>query len=353
MKKYQIYETTSTVIQHAVSKAPSDVATVAEKLGFERLLVTKLNDGQKLKNRVIRQRKFAYDWYKAYREIEKNSVVLLQHPFRTRQIGRQYYLSKLKDKKNVKFISLIHDIEELRQVLYNEYYKEEFNFMLDVATVIIVHNDSMKEELIKRGVNKNKIVVLEIFDYLREDNLNTKAAFSKNVTIAGNLSPDKSKYINKLKNLNIFFDLYGPNFNLNNERNYEYHGVLAANKLPDVLNKGFGLVWDGTSIDECNGPTGNYLRYNNPHKLSLYLASNLPVIIWKEAAEAKFVEKNKVGITVSSLKELESILANLSEKEYNEYATNALKVGKKLVNGYYTEMAINKALGKIKIGKNE
>lgn len=344
MKKYQIYETTDLTIPHAVSKAPDDVKVIAQDLDFGQLTITKVNDGNHISQRLGRQRRFIHDWHQAYKKISRNSIVLLQHPFRTRQIGREYYLTRLKTKKNVRFISLIHDIEELRQSLYDDYYKAEFNFMLKIADVLIVHNNSMKKELLKKGVPNKKIVVLEIFDYLRENYSDKEASFSKNITIAGNLSAQKSAYLDKLKQLELFFELYGPNYNLKNGKNHQYHGVVDSAKLPKYLTSGFGLVWDGTSINECNGPTGNYLRYNNPHKLSLYLASNLPVIVWKNAAEANFVEKNKVGIAITSLKELESILSNLSEEEYDVYANNARKIGKKLVNGFYTKSALKKSI---------
>ena len=58
------------------------------------------------------------------------------------------------------------------------------------------------------------------------------------------------------------------------------------------------------SSETCKGSFGEYLRINNPHKTSLYLASGIPVIIWSKAALAEFIEKNKCGITVDSLYEI-------------------------------------------------
>ena len=69
----------------------------------------------------------------------------------------------IKRKKHVKFISLIHDVEELRAFRYNDYYKGEFEFMLRIADVLIVHNAVMKQFFIERGVSEEKIVTLEIF----------------------------------------------------------------------------------------------------------------------------------------------------------------------------------------------
>ena len=90
--------------------------------------------------------------------------------------------------------------------------------------------------------------------------------------------------------------------------------------------------------------TGNYLRYNNPHKLSLYLSSGLPVIVWKDSAEANFVEKNGVGLAVNSLFELSERLEKLSQDEYLQLVTNAKNIMKKLKEGYYLKSAVNKII---------
>ncbi|NRO11242.1 Beta-1,6-galactofuranosyltransferase WbbI [Lactobacillus helveticus] len=81
----------------------------------------------------------------------------------------------------------------------------------------------------------------------------------------------------------------------------------AVNDLLEAELTAF-LGYDPYARDGWN--TGNYLRYNDPHKLSLYLASGIPVIIWKKAAEAKFVEENKVGITVDSLEDYRRYLSH-------------------------------------------
>lgn len=68
--------------------------------------------------------------------------------------------------------------------------------------------------------------------------------------------------------------------------------------------------------ETCSGGKGEYLRINNPHKLSLYLAVGLPVIIWDEAAEAEFVLRENVGFTIKSLYELSEKMALISDDDY-------------------------------------
>ena len=177
MKKYQIVEL-STEHNHAGSKAVQDVCDVAKKLDYEAKVIRTATSIDSLWGKIRRQTLFFIDWLKIYFSITPNSLVLIQTPYHHKQLIRNWVLSKLKRDKKVKFISLVHDVEELRKSLYNNYYKNEFNFMLSIADSIIVHNDTMKAFFIKKGIPENKLVSLKIFDYLMD-----KEATSKNVQL--------------------------------------------------------------------------------------------------------------------------------------------------------------------------
>ena len=84
------------------------------------------------------------------------------------------------------------------------------------------------------------------------------------------------------------------------------------------------------------------MRYNNPHKLSLYLASGMPVIVWKEAAVAGFVQEHGVGLAVGSLLEAGETAGKVSAEEYAEMARKAGEIGEKLKRGEYLLGALKK-----------
>ena len=126
-----------------------------------------------------------------------------------------------------------------------------------------------------------------------------------------------------------------------------YKGSFKPDEVPGVLEGSFGLVWDGNTASTCGGNTGEYLRYNNPHKTSLYLASGIPVIVWSEAAMSGFVSENHVGIAVGSLYEIEEKVNAISDADYKEMKDNAIAVSAKLRSGYYFETAIKTVLSKI------
>jgi hypothetical protein len=77
----------------------------------------------------------------------------------------------------------------------------------------------------------------------------------------------------------------------------------------------WGLVWDGAKLGS-DGTEADYERINQPHKLSLYLACGLPVIVWSEGRAAEWVLRNGCGITTPSLAAIPEILARVTPAEH-------------------------------------
>ena len=319
---------------NAGHKAPLDVATVASHNGYRVLPVirgTVKNGTEQTKS----------EWNKVCNEISNNSTVLIQFPLADVSKGI-YKLIEQKKEKNIKVIAVVHDIEILRRTVTDNFI-EQYNMLKICADIWIVHNERMKKLLIAQDFDSERMVSLGIFDYLIDNPLDVK--LDEGIIIAGNLDIDKSEYIYKLKQIkNVKFNLFGANYSDNDDyENINYYGAFLPDELIKNLQGKYGLVWDGDSLDTCSGLTGEYLKVNNPHKLSLYLAVGLPVIIWSEAAEAEFVRKNNVGLTISSLYELPVKFAAISESDYEIMKNNAMAVGKHLRRGEYMMKAINKA----------
>ena len=345
MDKYQIVEITEQ-LNHAGTKATADICVIADSLGFKKVNIKMATTVDSFLGKIQRQIGYYRDWKDAEKVITSNSILLLQHPFHHKQLTRDKTLQRIKN-KGVKVISVVHDIEELRAFRYNDYYKNEYRVMLDLADVIIVHNDIMRQWLVNQGYNNKKLISLNIFDYLQESENKKEIEYERSITIAGNLDTNKCGYIKQLSELNdVKVNLYGPNFDdeLSASDNIAYHGSFPVNEIPKKLDRGFGLVWDGDSIDGCLGLSGQYLRYNNPHKLSLYLSSGIPVVIWENAAEATFVKKNGLGITVKSLRELGDKFDEITDDDYLHMINNVDLISKKLQTGFYAKQAISNAL---------
>lgn len=289
-------------------------------------------------------------WEYAINQLNCGDVLIIQFPVVNHTLMLKKVLNKAKRKK-IKIIAFIHDLEILRLSNANgtsifekwRMRREELD-ELYLFDKIVVHNNQMRNFLFdKLGISLEKMVVLQIFDYLIPNDftpLQVEEENRKNCIIAGNLLRKKAAYVYKLPS-SPDFELYGINYEVSHANNIHYHGSYLANELPYHLSGGFGIVWDGDEICTCSGTWGSYLKYNNPHKISLYLACGIPVVIWEKAALAGYVTSNKVGITINSLEELSQRLNDISNEQYNTLKNNAIELSKKLRTGYYTKKALN------------
>lgn len=91
--------------------------------------------------------------------------------------------------------------------------------------------------------------------------------------------------------------------------------VFTVNPVFRMITEDWGLVWDGDSLETCTGRFGNYMRMVFPYKASLYLASNRPLIVWKECGIAQFVEEHHLGITVQTLHDIYDRISSVSDEE--------------------------------------
>lgn len=276
--------------------------------------------------------------YMAFRfkvaSLKKTDQILLQYPL---YLNHKSFIPKIYralSKKNTTV--LIHDLNSLRQGTSFENEKD----ILNQFDKIISHNPKMTQFLKAQGVIK-PIIDLELFDYLGEG---TTTTTSYDIGLAGNLAPSKSKYLYDLVNLNpeVSFQLFGIGLDEENlkTKKYCYEGSRSPETLLSEFHCKYGLVWDGTSIDTCDGLMGQYEKYNNPHKLSLYISCGIPVIVWKEAAIADFVLKHGIGIVVSDLRNLKDVLSKIDDESYQKMKENLIPLTKKVKEGAYIQAAM-------------
>lgn len=311
---------------NASGKAKADALDILLKLGFD--LSYKPSDSRKI--RVVQQ-------LLSMKKFEDMDVVLVQYPALDDRLLNNLFKHL---PKNGKSIALIHDLLSIQGV-ENKGVNKEIN-SLNHFDVLIVHNESMKNYLLENGY-KGKMVSLNLFDYLHDITKETiKKPFSKTISYAGNLT--KGKFIYRLNEIsNCQFKLYGSLGDglKPDSKNVRYMGMLPSDEIVYQMEGDYGLIWDGDTIETCSGQTGKYLLYNNPHKLSLCIASGKPVITWKNAAISEFVLSNEIGIVVDSLEELNDI--DLFDK-YDQMKKNVLKIKSDIAEGKYLERAMSIAM---------
>lgn len=316
-------------------KAKEDIETVLTDSSFRKINFF-INSKSKLQKFLVAKVKVSKTLQK-----DNSDEYVLQYPTYSKIVIKE--ILKYINKNNKRLIIIVHDVEALRREINDKSYIEREINTFNMADGLIVHNDLMLEWLKKHGVKK-PMVSLEIFDYL-SPHYELKRQFDKSICFAGNLA--KANFLTKLQFNKVKLHVFGPNPAKKYNQNIIYDGQYTPEELPKHLKYNFGLVWDGDKVNECSGTFGRYTMYNNPHKVSLYLSSGMPVIIWRKAAMSRFIEENDLGLTINSLNELENKLSNLSEADYQQMLTNVNKISEKLHAGHFTKTAVKKIEDKL------
>ena len=273
--------------------------------------------------------------------IQKGDVIVLQYPV------KKYFsfICKMAHLKGAKTISLIHDLGSFRRKKLT--IPQEIA-RLDHSDCVIVHSERMRDWLLEHGI-KAKLQILEIFDYLSDSQPvagNDVPKSPNRILFVGALSSYHNDFLYKQANSPRSYDivLYGSGLETEKlEGKVDYKGFVSSDELIATAEGEYGLAWYGSSLEGGSGALGEYLQYNAPHKMSLYIRCGLPIIVWEKAGLAPFVKKNNVGICISSLTELEDILPKISAGQYMEMKKNVLQIADKLSHGYYCFKAIKQA----------
>ena len=332
-------------VKNAGNKARNDVEEIVKREGYQALVLSVDNwyEMSTLKAQLHKSKAFG----QALNQLKQGDELLIQFPMLHHSFFTTHHVKKAQ-KKGVKVHFIIHDLEVLRYanldtvpLKHKIRVQIQESGLLAAADGIIAHNPIMKSVLVDKGIAKDKIVSLGIFDYLIP-NFQEKIGLSKNqpIIVAGNLAQEKAGYLYSLP-AEPAYNLYGVGFDESRAlANETYFGSFVPDELPAALEGGFGLVWDGDSVETCSGVFGEYLRYNNSHKASLYLATGFPLVVWKKSALSSFVLEKGCGIAVESLHDLKETIDNLSDADYQDLVDNAKRVGQEIREGHYLKTAL-------------
>lgn len=249
------------------------------------------------------------------------------------------YSMYLCNKKGAEIHVIVHDVPSVR---FREYAIAKDVACLNKSDVVYIHTEAFRDLLIRNGLTVSTKVI-HLFDYYTEDKMREIEDIRKDknvVVFAGNLA--KSEFLQawlnqKLETISV--RLYGLLGDLKPEGCFEYAGTFTPSKT-GVVKGGWGLVWDGDSTKTCSGVLGDYLRYNSSHKMSLYLACGMPLIVWEKSSLASWIKEHKLGICISSLKDMEYAINSIPEEVYLLMLKNVQQISYKLRDGKFLRKAI-------------
>ena len=277
--------------------------------------------------------------------LRRGDTLLLQYPV------KKYFtfICRIAHLRKARVVVIIHDLMALhrkRITLSTETRR------LQMSDYIIASNETMKQWLQAQGITC-PMGALGLFDYRSEVSPELKPASDSphrwSLVYAGALAMRKNAYLLELGRTAKNFDLhiYGNSDGLPGIKEAPHavcYPFTPADRFIQSADGDFGLVWDGDSLDNCQGDFGEYLRYNSPHKVSFYLRAGLPVIIWREAAVAPIIEQEGIGLTIGSIAELEERLSTMTRAEVDTMRHNVRRVSQQLATGHFFVTALNRAM---------
>ncbi|MDD6378242.1 MAG: galactofuranosyltransferase [Prevotella sp.] len=327
-----------------INKAKNDIDDIVESLGYRNLAVHDYGRGG-VGRFLTKLTGVAH----ILTTTKRGDMLFLQYPM------KKFYkiATVLAHWKGVRVVTVIHDLGAFRR---HKLTAAQENRRLGSTDFIICHNDTMASYLREHGY-KGGLHSLEIFDYLSAaektgeekatDGMKPEGDGVPSVVYAGNLGMWRNEFLYHLKGVvnDWTLNLYGNGFDdsKNDCDSLVYHGFIDSDKFISSVSARFGLVWDGSSVDECNGAWGEYLKINNPHKTSFYLRAGIPVIVWSKAAMAPFVRKYGVGMVIDSIRDIDQRMREMSAEDYKKIKDKTEDVGRKLASGYFTKVALKAA----------
>lgn len=322
-------------IYNAGSKAREDALKIAELCGYKHIPLY-----QSGINKGIVALQICKSVFQTIIQTSKDDKIFVQYPYHPGIVNRVLFkmLTFGKKVKNYSLILLLHDVALMRDERFltkegSRLLKKELD-SFHAFDKVICHNEFMKKKFLEVGGTGN-YVVLTPFDYLYGGHPALQTRKDKpTVVIAGNLKEEKSGYVYQLAGkTHVYYNLYGSNYSGPENDFVQYKGGFSPDELIEHLEGDYGLVWDGPSCNTCEGVFGQYLKFNNPHKFSLYVAAELPVIIWNESALKDYVEENNIGIVVESIEDMENKLKLITKNRYAEMKINLHRIRCEILGG--------------------
>ncbi len=322
-------------ISNAGDKAKTDIEAMMDTLGYENIGLAQ----HRSKNSIAAYFITLASVLRGISKLRRGDILVVQYPL------KKYYdfLVRQACRRGAKVVTVIHDLGSFR--------RKKLTVVQEIArlnrsSAIIVHSPAMLKWLDEHGVTV-PMIVLGLFDYLSATSTPPPAAplesNAAQLMFAGSLSQANNGWIYKLAETQPDVDLilYGGDFDNSQKRdNTIIKGFVDSDTLIASAEGKYGVVWYGDSLDEGSGSLGEYLKYNAPHKTSLYLRAGIPVVIWDKAALADIVSRLGVGICVPSLRNIGDILASVTPERYALMRENAAIVSAKLARGGFITDAL-------------
>ncbi|MGN0202133.1 MAG: hypothetical protein ACI399_04425 [Candidatus Cryptobacteroides sp.] len=321
----------------AGSKVVDDLYDFLEEFGCKPVYTNYLN-----KPRPLRICSIPGTFLKLAFSFKKNSEVFfvysdcLFHPTLRTMFA---ILRPLYRRRNIRLTAISFDINSIR-FLENKATSDVY--YLNVFDRVVLQSPEM-ERRVREGTDlKAQVLLNGLFDYKVRTPFTGRRTLSHDICFAGFLP--KSAFLHKMDSIapgKCRFLLYGMGYTEDlREQGFIYKGAFNPDDLSGVEGS-WGLIWDGETADRLSGFLGEYLRFNSPHKASMYLCAGMPLIAPEGSFVGDVIRERGVGLVVKSIGDIDAAVDAVSEEDYSAMLRNVEEYAGLLKNG----LVIKKVLG--------
>lgn len=275
--------------------------------------------------------------------VPNTATVLVQYPTWHAIEWERALVERLKVGSGCKTIIFVEDVLPL---VYpeNRYLLPKTVSYLNLADTVILPSVEMHDFLRAHGLTVPHVVIQGMWDcpaLIYGDNLtHTMPPYKQLITFAGSVNTPKFNFLDQLDTSEVSFQAYCTNDQGIDKPNVIFHDPVEEDELIRHLRRdgGWGLVWS----EDDNWR--EYMKLNCSAKLANYIAAGLPVVLPADAAQARIVTANQIGITAHSLDEAVNRVKAVTPEQYRTLCNNVQRIAELVRNGVYTRRAIASAI---------
>lgn len=267
-------------------------------------------------------------------------VVIFQSPSWNEPSFDEAFIWQLDAYRNLKKIFFIHDVPPL-MFESNRYLLKRYIDFYNQADLIILPSQNMADFLRSEGLIVSKTLIQKMWDCPVSVDLEIIPHFNKMVSFASDTNQDKFSFLKRWKYENVKLAVTANEGDWEHGDNVKFLGWFNnQNLLANTLRKngGYGLLW---TEDEY---TKEYMKLCICSKISLYLASGIPVIVHSSIPVADTILQKNLGFVVDSLDEAVDKIERTTEEQYNQMVHDVGIFGELIRGGYFTKKLLTDAV---------
>lgn len=327
----------------AIQIVSKNVAESARTLGFQELNITGYPNisNQAERRHHLREAVLGV--------IQPGDLVVVQFPMWTHLNFQAEFFDTIRGIESVRMVALLHDVPTWMFTKGEEEYDRQNDFWLNQLKkfdLLIVANKKGGHKLQEDGI-KVPMIPMQFWDYYYSGPRREKH-FKKQLYYVGGRDIIDSSY--RAATPLYIYDKHVEKKVLDNSGSIHWLGRKPSDEIVSSLDGGFGVVVTENLVEKSNMNFVYYNQFNNPTKLSMYLAAGLPVIVSSKTYHAQLVEKHGIGLVIDDLNEIDQIFSRMSPEDYHRLLENVKSWQEAVASGFFIKRALIAMLRTLELG---